>query len=99
MSVCELTRVWGDVIMSYLTEASNTMGQMLSAGQYGAIIIVVACICVAYQGIRSVFRVIASVIACLAVIYLINPNLYNEVLRIAYYGFNAVCNAATQIGG
>lgn len=83
--------------MSYLTEAVGKIGDMFSAGQYGALIIVIACAYIAYKGAQKVFGIIAGVIACFAAIYFVAPDFFPELLRMLYEAFNALCNMAGQL--
>lgn len=83
--------------MSYLTESAGRINDMFSAGQYGALIIVFACVYAAYKSVKTVISVVAAVCACLAVVYFIAPNFYPELLRLLYQGFMSLCDMAARV--
>ncbi len=83
--------------MTYLTEAMARVSEMFSAGQYGALVIVFVCVYVAYKTAKKVLSIIATVVACFAVVYFLAPNFYPEMLRLLYNGFMALTNMAVGV--
>lgn len=67
------------------------INSMLSTGQFGALAIVVLCVYLACKIAGTAIRVIASVVALLAVVYLIDPGIYTQVVSAAVNGFNQLC--------
>ena len=74
-------------------------GAMLTAGQYGAFVVLSASIYFIYRGTKEIVKIIAFIAASLATVYFLSPDFFAETLRFLQTGFQSLSQMALQVTG
>lgn len=74
-------------------------GAMLTAGQYGAFVVLLASIYFIYRGTKEIVKIIAFIAASLAIVYFLSPDFFAEALQFMQTGFQSLSQTAVRLTG